>query len=142
MECIIVQSFIKGIIMGTLCNFSELKNVIIHDASALERYNTKSSEHTLSTICFKNKSEIESDLLATIIAKSSRKSDVLLNDGEIFVLVMPATDKNGARHIFEEMHSTCKDVEKVDILSYPEDAFTSTEYYEKISKILNKIKGI
>ena len=105
--------------MGVLCSFSDLKHAIIHDINTLERYDDEVAEgHILSVI---------------ILKKASRKSDMLFFDKKVFVMLMPATDKSGAEHIFSQMHEVCKRLENLSILSYPQDAFTDDAFYQKIS---------
>lgn len=121
--------------MGILCSFSDLKNAIVHDVNTLERYDDEVAEgHILSVLVFKNESEMESSVLADILTKASRKSDMLFFDKQSFVLLMPATAAEGAVHIFNEMHAVCQELKKVHVFVFPKDAFNDEEFYQKIQK--------
>jgi len=52
---------------------------------------------------------------------------------------MPATNKKGAKHTFEEMHAVCRDIKNMEVFSYPQDAFNDTEYYNKIEILVKEI---
>ena len=120
--------------MGVLCEYKDLKHAIIHDINALERYDDEVGEgHILSVIIFKNDSEMDSAILADILKKASRKSDMLFFENNMFVILMPATDKTGAGHTFSQMHEVCGELKNFSILSYPTDAFTDDEFYQKIT---------
>lgn len=126
--------------MGVLCEFGYLKHAVIHDINTLERYDDEVAEgHVLSAIVFKNDSEMESGILADILKKASRKSDILFYENDGFVILMPATKKEGAKHIFDQMHDVCRQLDKLTILTYPEDAFIDDEFYKKITVALEAL---
>jgi len=128
--------------MGVLCEFKDLKHAVIHDINTLERYDDEVAEgHILSAIIFKNDSEMESAILADILKKASRKSDMLFFDKNLFVMLMPATDKKGAEHIFGEMHEVCKKLENLSVISYPDNAFTDDEFYQKLTSEITAKRG-
>lgn len=119
--------------MGVLCDFKDLKHAIIHDINTLERYDDEVAEgHILSVIVFKNASEMDSAILADILKKASRKSDMVFYENNIFVILMPATNKEGAQHTFNQMHDVCRQLGNLTILTYPKDAFIDDEFYQKI----------
>ena len=119
--------------MGVLYAFDYLQKAIVHDINTLERYDDEVAEgHILTVIIFKNKSEMEASVLADILKKASRKSDMVFRQENVFVLLMPATDKKGAQHIFSQMHEVCRNLDDLTILSYPEDAFGDEDFYKKI----------
>lgn len=126
--------------MGFLKKFSELKESVIHDAASLERYVSEVGKgEKLSVLCFYNNSEMESAMLADILYKASRKSDLVFHEHEKFVILMPATDKEGAKHTFEEMDSSCKDLKNVKILVFPDDALSPDVFYEEVHKTLSQM---
>ena len=128
--------------MGVLCEFKDLKHAIIHDINTLERYDDEVGEgHILSVIIFKNDSEMDSAMLADILKKASRKSDMLFFENNMFVMLMPATDKKGAEHTFSQMHEVCKKLGNLSVISYPQDAFTDDEFYQKITAEVSAKRG-
>ncbi len=119
--------------MGVLCGFSDLKNAIVHDVNTLERYDDEVAEgHVLSVIIFKNDSEMASDMMADILKKASRKSDMVFYEGDVFAVMMPATNKEGAEYTFSQLHEVCKALGNLTTFTYPADAFTDDEFYEKV----------
>jgi hypothetical protein len=128
--------------MGVLCEFNYLKHAVIHDINTLERYDDEVAEgHILSAIVFKNDSEMESAVLADILKKASRKSDMLFYENDVFVILMPATNKSGAEYTFAQMHEVCTKLENLTTISYPEDAFTDDEFYGKITEAVKAKRG-
>jgi len=126
--------------MGILYRFEELENAIVHDINTLERYDDEVAEgHILSAVIFANESEMDSVILADILKKASRKSDLIFFKERNFVILMPATDKAGAEHIFEAMHDVCRTLKQRTILAYPDDAFNDEAFYQKVRGVLTAV---
>jgi len=126
--------------MGILYRFEELENAIIHDINTLERYDDEVAEgHCLSAVIFNNESEMDSVILADILKKASRKSDLIFFKEKNFVILMPATDKTGAEHIFEAMHDVCRTLKKRTVLTYPADGFNDEAFSQKVRQALTAV---
>lgn len=123
--------------MGIRYRFEDFHKALIHEINTLERYDDEVTEgHQLSVVLFFNQGELDHELLADILAKASRKSDLIFHDKGRFILLMPATNPEGAKHTLLAMHDCIKNLEHLHILSYPRDGFLDETFYAKCSSIL------
>ncbi len=122
--------------MSLFHGFEELEKLVIHCATSQERYE---SQKKFTTLVFKNSSEMESEIFADILDKASRKSDLLLFEKDIFIFLMPATDREGAQHVFKELDEACKSLKNITTLVYPDDGLEPQSYFEKVKQVLESI---
>ncbi len=116
--------------MGYIMPFSELPKIIIKDIHLIERYTFEQVYY--SFIYFEISDEVDSKLMADILAKSSRRSDFVFVHGNKFVLLLAGIDKDGTKHISGELVGFCKDLKDLTSFTYPID-------FDKDELIINKL---
>jgi hypothetical protein len=122
--------------MGYVMPFSELPKIIIKDIHLIERYTFEQVYY--SFIYFEISDDIDVKLMSDILAKSSRKSDLVFVHGNKFVLLLAGVDKNGVKHISNELRSFCKDLKDLIYFTYPVDIDKEELIIDKLIKIINE----
>ncbi len=116
--------------MGHIIPFSELPKIIIKDIHFIERYTFEQVYYSI--VYFKISTEVDSKLMAKIVAKSSRRSDAIFIHKNNFILLLPGIDKNGSEYVCQELSSFSKDLNNLISFTYPNEL-------DKEELIINKI---
>ena len=116
--------------MGHIIPFSELPKIIIKDIHFIERYTFEQVHYSI--VYFKISAEVDSKLMAKIVAKSSRRSDAVFVYKNNFILLLPGIDKSGAEYVCQELSSFSKDLNDLISFTYPDEL-------DKEEVIINKI---
>jgi hypothetical protein len=122
---------------GQIFGFGDLRPFIRHEIGEMQRFQ---EDKRKITIMFLRRSEGERTLKA--LKDSLRNSDVVFHNKDVFFVVMPGTDKEGAMHVarmLEEYFSeTIVDVNA----TWPEDGETEGELLANFSQYIRSKCGL
>jgi len=116
-----------------------LKRMVFHNLDALERYGSKANvQLKLTAICFRNCSEMDGTVLEAMLRKMLRASDTVYHEKSKFILLLPATNKEEAKHVFEDFkHHVCGE-EAYCFNAYPDDAMGPEDFFDILDSKLDK----
>jgi len=105
--------------------------LIEHHIGIIDRYDFE-DKNKFSVVAIKAK-DFAISIVKSALAKILRKSDAIFNEGDIYYLLLPHTDREGAENIVTNINSFLGGEAKYEIKSYPDDGLS----FEEVKSFIN-----
>ncbi len=104
---------------ANIYKIEDFKKMVSQQVGIIERYELES--HKFSIMFFLD-DDYSPEKLLKVLEGSLRKSDAIFSVGNMYFLILPGTDKEGAIHILNVLSEFFKKSIPEVIVTYPEDA--------------------
>jgi len=101
-----------------------------HHIGIIDRYDFE-DRNRFSLICIKAK-DFSIEIVKSALSKILRKSDAIFNEGDYYYLLLPHTDKEGAKIISNNINSFLGEDAQTEIKTYPDDGLSFDELKQSV----------
>ncbi len=117
-----------------------LNSLIAHHIALIDRFNSDSFEEF--ALLFLKLDEINDIEIKKSIQIIFRDSDIIFEQDENYIILLPKTDWNGAMELLNGLQEFLNISFKDSIVTYPDDGKNSTELIESFKSVIKETYGI
>jgi hypothetical protein len=122
-------------------SYDDLYNMVKHHIVLAERFSDDIGSHDFSLIFFKIK-DGKTDKIANILETMLRKSDIVFNKDNDYIVLLPGTDWNGAYKVLSGIQNFLGIRIDETIVTFPDDGVTAMELLSLFSNKIEERYGI